>query len=163
SPSPGFSSMSVTSWPAFARKYAVVTPTTPPPRTSVFIAGASCIEQEAGAHGIRRIEEQLAHAGEIRGAGDLRRNRRPALDADFGCDTSGEIEAEQPAADERRAGTHEPPMMEQRHACAGAGAARRGVDLARTPDERIRRDAVRIGQLVDEDVVDGGFAHAGDV
>src|SRR5215471_7654569 len=73
SPSPGFSSMSVTSWPAFARKYAVVTPTTPPPRTSVFIAGASRVEQEAGAHGIRGIEEQLAHAGDIGGAGDLRK------------------------------------------------------------------------------------------
>src|SRR5688572_20410343 len=37
-PRPSFSSSSVTSCPARARKNAVVTPTTPPPSTSVFIA-----------------------------------------------------------------------------------------------------------------------------
>src|SRR5690349_8789669 len=41
SPSASFSSTSVTSWPALARKYAVVTPTTPPPSTSVFMAARS--------------------------------------------------------------------------------------------------------------------------
>src|SRR5687768_2189108 len=45
SPSPSFSSSKVTSWPALARKYAVVTPTTPPPSTRVFIATISSPEQ----------------------------------------------------------------------------------------------------------------------
>src|SRR5262245_13635962 len=38
SPTPSRSSTIVTSWPALARKYAVVTPTTPAPSTSVFMA-----------------------------------------------------------------------------------------------------------------------------
>src|SRR5712691_9232054 len=59
-PSPPFSSATVTSWPALARKYAVVTPTTPPPRTRLFIAGASGVEQEPGPHRVVRIEEELA-------------------------------------------------------------------------------------------------------
>ena len=70
SPIASFSSSSVTSWPALARKYAVVTPTTPPPRTSVFMG--SGVQEEAGAERIVGIEEQLAEAGEIGGAGDLR-------------------------------------------------------------------------------------------
>src|SRR5258708_13054265 len=77
SPRASFSSTSVTSWPALARKYAVVTPTTPPPRTSAFIAGASRVEEESGPHGIGRIEQELAEAGEIGRPGDLRQDRPP--------------------------------------------------------------------------------------
>src|SRR6266481_2856929 len=76
-PSASFSSTTVTSWPALARKYAVVTPTTPPPRTRVFTA-RSCLEQVAGPHRVVGIEEELAEAGEIGGAGDLRKDRAPA-------------------------------------------------------------------------------------
>src|SRR6266545_3579058 len=57
-PSASFSSTTVTSWPALARKYAVVTPTTPPPRTRVFTA-RSCLEQVASPHGVVGIEEEL--------------------------------------------------------------------------------------------------------
>src|SRR5262249_60247273 len=70
-PSACFSSISVTSWPAFARKYAVVTPTTPPPSTSIFIR-PSRVEEESGSHGIGRIEQELAPAGGVGGGGDLR-------------------------------------------------------------------------------------------
>src|SRR6266566_10171201 len=62
-PSPSFSSTTVTSWPALARKYAVVTPTTPPPRTRVFTA-RSRPEEVACAHRILGIEHELAHVGE---------------------------------------------------------------------------------------------------
>src|SRR5215813_5199 len=74
-PSASFSSSSVTSWPALARKYAVVTPTTPPPSTRVFIVLASSrsgVEQIAGPERVGGIEQELAEAGEIGRAGDLR-------------------------------------------------------------------------------------------
>src|SRR5882762_3312534 len=71
-PRAAFSSTRVTSWPALPRKYAVVTPTTPPPRTSVFIAPASRVEEEPGADGVGRIEEELAESGEVGRPGDLR-------------------------------------------------------------------------------------------
>src|SRR5262249_20666212 len=115
-PSACFSSISVTSWPAFARKYAVVTPTTPPPSISVFIRRPSRVEEESGSHGIVRIEQELARAGEVGGAGDLRKNGRPAFEARLAGDASGEVQAEQPAAHDRGTDGHEPAMVEQRHA-----------------------------------------------
>src|SRR5262245_23016109 len=99
SPSPSFSSMIVTSWPALARKYAVVTPTTPPPRIRVFIVLASSrsgVEQEAGPQRVGGIEQELAEAGEIGGAGDLGQDRRAVLHAGFAGDAAREVEAEQP-------------------------------------------------------------------
>src|SRR4030095_8636694 len=60
-PSPSFSSRIVTSCPALARKYAVVTPTTPPPDTRAFLG--SRLEEESGPHRIVGIEEELAEAG----------------------------------------------------------------------------------------------------
>src|SRR5262249_59431651 len=92
SPSAGFSSISVTSWPAFARKQAVVTPTTPPPSTSVFIPRTSRVEQEPGTHRIGRIEQELARAGDKRRARDLGKNRPPALHVGFARDAPREIE-----------------------------------------------------------------------
>src|SRR4030095_13536019 len=71
SPTPAFSSTRVTSCPDLARKYAVVTPTTPPPSTSVFMPTGSRVEQESGAERVGRIEEELAEAGERGGAGGL--------------------------------------------------------------------------------------------
>src|SRR5213592_5228667 len=70
-PSASFSSTTVTSWPALARKYAVVTPTTPPPRTRVFTA-RSRLEEVAGLQRVVRIEQELAEAGEVGGPRDLR-------------------------------------------------------------------------------------------
>src|SRR5207249_9053223 len=78
-PSASFSSSTVTSWPALARKYAVVTPTTPPPRTRVFTA-RSRPEEVACAHRILGIEQELAQAGEVGGAGDFRKDRASPLD-----------------------------------------------------------------------------------
>src|SRR5262249_7174625 len=69
-PSASFSSRIVTSCPALARKYAVVTPTTPPPSTRVFMG--SRVEEESGPQGIAGIEEELAEAREVGRAGDLR-------------------------------------------------------------------------------------------
>src|SRR5438093_2181156 len=113
SPSAFFSSTRVTSWPALARKYPVVTPTTPPPRTRVFIA--SRVEQVARAHGIGRIEQELAEPGEVRRPGDLRQDRGLAVERGLARDASGEVEPEEPAAHERRADAHEPAAVEQRH------------------------------------------------
>src|SRR5262245_60693107 len=82
SPSPSFSSRIVTSWPALARKDAVVTPTTPPPRMRVFIVPASSrsgVEQEAGPQRVGGIEQELAEASEVRRAGDLRQDARAVL------------------------------------------------------------------------------------
>src|SRR5262249_43760701 len=90
-------------------------------------------------------------------------NGRPALDTRLGGDASGEVQAEQPAAHDRGADAHETAMMEQRHARARAGAARRRIDLSWSPHERVRRDALRVRQLVNENVVDGGLADARDV
>src|SRR2546426_1975804 len=162
SPRAAFSSTSVTSWPALPRKYAVVTPTTPPPRTSVFIA-RSRVEEEPGAHGIGRIEEELAEAGEVCRPGDLRKDRATPLHRGLPRDAPREVQPEQAAAHEGRADGHHAAVVEERHARARAGAARRRVDLARTPDERVRRHAVRVRQLVDEHVVHAGLAHARDV
>src|SRR2546428_11491159 len=50
SPSPSLSSSRVTSWPALARKYAVVTPTTPPPSTRVLIACPSWLIDPSASH-----------------------------------------------------------------------------------------------------------------
>src|SRR5262245_32674287 len=86
SPRPSFSSMIVTSWPALARKYAVVTPTTPPPRIRVFIVLASRrsgVEQEAGPQRVGRIEQELTEARQIGGAGDFRQDARAILHARF--------------------------------------------------------------------------------
>src|SRR5262249_44216002 len=96
SPSASFSSSRVTSWPAFARKYAVVTPTTPPPSTRVFTT--SRLEEEPSAHRVLRIEEELAEARQVRGAGDLRQDRAPAFDRGLARDASGEVEPQEPAA-----------------------------------------------------------------
>src|SRR6266403_1801142 len=90
SPTASFSSTSVTSWPALARKYAVVTPTTPPPRTRVFTA-RSGPEEVACAHRILGIEHELAHAGEVGGAGDLRKDRASPLDLGLAGDTAPEV------------------------------------------------------------------------
>src|SRR5882724_834714 len=162
SPSASLSSTSVTSWPALPRKYAVVTPTTPPPRTSVFIALASRVEEEPGADGVGRIEEELAEAGEVRRPGDLRKDRGPPLHRGLPRDAPREVQPEQAAAHEGRADVHHAAVVEERHARARAGAAGGGVDLARAPDERVRRHAVLVRQLVDENVVHAGLAHARD-
>src|SRR5947208_2423627 len=92
SPTASFSPTSVTSWPALARKYAVVTPTTPPPRTSVFIAGASRVEEESGPHGIGRIEQELAEAGEIGRPRDLRQDRGAPLHRALSRDAPRDVE-----------------------------------------------------------------------
>src|SRR3989442_10293443 len=105
-PSACFSSTTVTSWPALARKYAVVTPTTPPPRTRAFTA-RSRLEQVAGPHRVVGIEEELAEAGEIGGVGDLREDRAPALRPGLAGHAVRELEPEQPPARGRRA--HAPP------------------------------------------------------
>src|SRR5215467_9092539 len=149
-PTPSFSSRIVTSWPALARKYAVVTPTTPPPSTRVFIG--SRLEEESGPHRIVGIEEELAEASQKRGARDLRQDRAAALDQDLAGDAAREVEAQQAAARDARARAHEPAVVEERHARAGPGAARRRVDLARPPHERVRRDSCAVGQLVHEHV-----------
>src|SRR5919106_2395771 len=163
SPRPSFSSSTVTSWPARARKYAVVTPTTPPPRTSVFMAPASRVEQEAVPERIGGGEQGLAEAREIGRAGNLGQNGRAPLDQGLARDAPGEVEPEQPPADERRADRHETAVMEERHARARARAARRRVDLARAPHERIGRHAVGVGQLVDQDVIHAGLPEPGDL
>src|SRR5262249_60115716 len=92
-PSPSFSSRIVTSWPALARKYAVVTPTTPPPSTRVFIG--SRLEEESGPHRIVGIEEGLAEAGQVRRARDLRQDRAAALDRGLAGHAAREGEAQQ--------------------------------------------------------------------
>src|SRR5260370_18409113 len=163
SPRASFSSTSVPSWPALARKYAVVTPTTPPPRTSVFIAGASRVEEESGSHGVGRIEQELAEAGEIGGPGDLRQDRRAPLHRALPRDAPREVEAEQPAAHERVADGHHAPVVEQPHARPPAGAPGRRVHLAPAPHQRLWGHALRVRQLVDEDVLHGGLAHPRDV
>src|SRR5438874_10392884 len=163
SPTASFSSTSVTSWPALARKYAVVTPTTPPPRTSVFIAGVSRVEEESGPHGIGRIEQELAEAGEIGRPRDLRQDRGAPLYRALSRDAPREVEAEEPAAHERVADGHHAAVVKQRHARARAGAAGCCVHLARARHQRVGRHALRVRQLVDEDVVHGGLADARDV
>src|SRR5262245_63534534 len=88
-PSASFSSTIVTSCPALARKYAVVTPTTPPPRIRVFIVLASPrsgVEQEAGPQRVGGVEQELAEAGEVGGAGDLRQDGRAILHAGLAGD-----------------------------------------------------------------------------
>src|SRR5262245_18788189 len=117
-PSPSFSSRIVTSWPALARKYAVVTPTTPPRSTRVFMG--SRLEEESGSHRIVGIEEELAEAGQVRGAGDLRQDRAAALDRGLARDAAGEVEAQQAPARDARARAHEPAVVEERHPCAGS-------------------------------------------
>src|SRR5262245_6928757 len=99
-PSASFSSRIVTSCPALARKYAVVTPTTPPPSTRVFMG--SRVEEESGPQGIAGIEEELAEAREVGRAGDLRQNRAAALDHGLAGDADREVEAQKaPAGDAR--------------------------------------------------------------
>src|SRR2546427_110944 len=78
-PSPSFSSTTVTSWPALARKYAGGTPTTPPPRTRAFTARSRPAEV-ACAHRSLRMEHELAPAAEVGGAGDRRQDRATPLD-----------------------------------------------------------------------------------
>src|SRR5256712_12092724 len=161
-PSASFSSTTVTSWPALARKYAVVTPTTPPPRTRVFTA-RSCLEQVAGPHRVVGIEEELAEAGEVGGAGDLRKDRAPALDFGLPGDSAREVDPRHPAPRARRPNAHQPRWREERHARAGARAAGGGVDLARAPDQRVRRHAGDVRELVNEDVVHARLAETGNV
>src|SRR5262245_60089639 len=96
-PTPSFSSITVTSWPALARKYAVVTPTTPPPRTRVFMA-RSRLEEVAAAHGVVGVEPELARAREVGGARDLGQDGPPSLDLGEAGDAAREVEAEQPLA-----------------------------------------------------------------
>src|SRR2546422_1812871 len=145
-PSPSFSSTTVTSWPALARKYAVVTPTTPPPRTRVFTR-RSHPEEVACAHRILGIEHELAHAGEVGGAGDLRKDRASPLDLGLAGDPAPEVESEQPSADERRPDPHETPMMEERHPRARARPARSRVDLTRAPHEGVGRSEEHTSEL----------------
>ena len=52
-------------------------------------------------------------------------------------------------------------MVKEGHARARAGAAGRRIDLARAPDEGVRRYAIGAGQLVNEDVVDRRLPEAG--
>src|SRR5437899_488667 len=161
SPSASFSSTTVTSWPSLARKYAVVTPTTPPPRTRVFTG--SPLEEVAVPHRVVRIEEELAEAGEIGGAGDLRKDCRLALDVGLAGDSAREVEPQQPATRDRRADAHQAAVMEERHARARARAAGGGVDLARAPHQRVRRHAGDVRELVNEDVVHARLAETGNV
>src|SRR5262245_52626338 len=158
-PSASFSSTIVTSWPALARKYAVVTPTTPPPSTRVFMG--SRLEEEAGPQRIAGIEEELTEAREIRRAADLRQDRAAPLDHGLARDAAREVEAQDAPAGDARAHAHEALVMEERHARAGARPAGRGVDLARAPHERVRRHARAVRQFVDEDVVDARLAKTG--
>src|SRR5499426_1738430 len=158
-PSASFSSTIVTSWPALARKYAVVTPTTPPPSTRVFMG--SRLEEEAGPQRIAGIEEKLAEAREVRRAGDLGQDGAAALDHGLAGDAAREVEAQDAPARDARAHAHEARVMEERHARASARPAGRGVDLPRAPHEGVRRHAGSVGQLVDEDVVDARLAEAG--
>src|SRR2546425_10414747 len=155
-PSPSFSSTTVPSWPALARKYAVVTPTTPPPRTRVFTA-RSRPEEVACAHRILGIEHELAHASEVGGAGDLRKDPASPLDLGLAGDPAPEVESEQPSADERRPDPHETPMMEERHPRARARPARSRVDLTRAPHEGVGGHARRVRQPADEHVVHAGL------
>src|SRR5262245_2737423 len=155
-PSASFSSRIVTSCPALARKYAVVTPTTPPPSTRVFTG--SRLEEEAGPQGIAGIEEELAEAREVGRAGDLRQDRAPALDHGLAGDATREVEAQEAPAGDARAHAHEALVMEERHARASAGAAGRRVDLARAPHERVGRHAGTVRQFVDEHVVHARLA-----
>src|SRR5215470_6460774 len=157
-PSASFSSRIVTSWPALARKYAVVTPTTPPPSTRVFMA--SHVEEVTRAHGVIGVEKDLAEAGEICATGDLGQDGRPPLYLRLAADAGGEAQSEQPLAGEGGADAHEAAMMEEGKACAGARSARSGVDLARPPYERVARDAGGVRELVDEDIVHGGLARS---
>src|SRR5215467_14740286 len=157
-PSPDFSSRMVTSWPAWARKYAVVTPTTPPPSTRVFMA--SHVEEVARAHGVVGVEEDLTEAGEICAAGDLGQDGRAPLHLRLAADAGDEAQPEQPLAGEGGADAHEAAMMEEGEAGAGARSARSRVDLPRPPHERVARDAGGVRELVDEDVVHGGLARA---
>src|SRR6266446_8572243 len=157
-PTPAFSSRIVTSWPALARKYAVVTPTTPPPSTSVFMG--SRLEEESGSNRIVGIEEELAESGEVRGSGDLRQDRAPALDRGLAGDAAREVETQEPAARDAPAHRQEPAVMEERHPRAGPGSAGRRVDLPRSPHERVRRDARAVRQLVYEHVVHADLAEA---
>src|SRR4030095_6056161 len=69
-PKPSFSSSTVTSWPPRARKYAV-----------------------------GRIEQELAEAREIGGAGNLGQDGRAPLYSRLASDASCEVETEQPPAD----------------------------------------------------------------
>src|SRR5262245_13303118 len=97
-PTPSFSSSTVTSWPALARKYAVVTPTTPPPSTNVFmlglLGGRLPFEQVAGPDWVVRIEPELARAGEIGRARDFREDRRATLELGEFRDAANEAEPE---------------------------------------------------------------------
>src|SRR5262245_46134963 len=138
-PTASFSSRSVTSWPALARKYAVVTPTTPPPSTRVFIRSRHA--EDAGPQGLAGIEEELAEAPEVRRAGALRPGRAAALDHGFAGDAAREVESQEAPARDARAHAHETSVMEERHARASARPAGRGVDLPRAPHEGVRRHA----------------------
>src|SRR5262245_44259074 len=158
-PSASFSSRIVTSCPALARKYAVVTPTTPPPSTRVLMG--SRLEEEARPQGIAGIEEELAEAREVGRAGDLWQDRAAALDHGLAGDAAREVEAQKAPAGDARAHAHEALVMEERHARAGARPAGRSVDLTRAPHERVRRHAGAVRQFVHEDVVDTRLAEPG--
>src|SRR5215813_1244073 len=160
-PRPAFSSSIVSSWPARARKYAVATPTMPPPSTSVFMA--SRVEQVAAAQRIGRIEVELAEAREICGPGYLGQDGGPAVHLREAGDARRELESEEAFADVRGANAHEPSMVEEGQPGARARSAGRGVNLAGAPHERVARDAVSIRQLVDEHVLHARLAGSRDL
>ena len=85
SPTPSFSSRSVTSCPVLARKYAVVTPTTPPPSTSVFMSNAMRARRGGGVKGRGGRHKILLSRGHeaVTLRGILARGRRPMDALDF--------------------------------------------------------------------------------
>ena len=74
-----------------------------------------------------------------------------------------EPKPQQPLTDEGPADPQLTPVMQQRHASAGAGPARRGVDLPRAPYERVAGDAFPVRKLVDDDVLHGRLPDSRDV
>src|SRR5215470_3096475 len=121
---------------------------------------ASHVQEVARAHGVVGVEEDLAEAGEICAAGNLGQDGRSPLHLRLAADAGGEAQSEQPLAGEGGADAHEPAMMEEGEAGAGARSAWSSVDLTRSPHERVARDAGGVRELVDEDVVHAGLARS---
>src|SRR5262245_42855453 len=101
---------------------------------------ASHVEEVARAHGIVGVEENLAEAGEVRAARDFGQDGGVALDERLTADACGEAEAEQALADEGGADAQETAMVKEGEARTRPRPARRGVDLARPPHERVAGD-----------------------
>src|SRR6058998_2627101 len=76
--------------PAVASRPSPSFSSTTPPRTRVFTA-RSRPEEVACAHRILGIEHELAHAGEVGGAGDLRKDRASPLDLGLAGDPAPEV------------------------------------------------------------------------